>query len=423
MSSKLLVLGGTSASLDVVRTAKEMGIYVIVADDQDKGIAKEFADEVAKISTTNFSELLRLISERNIDGVFCGPSEFNIRNVMKLCRLAKLPFYATKEQWDLCSNKGSFKRLCREYSVPCVPEFTISNIKEMDESQIQFPVIVKPVDGCSSKGISVCYSIQELYNAYNHALMYSESQNVIVEKYIENGGTITSVRYIADKGELYLSMTGDTYVVDPINRTALISALTVFPSRYTDMYTKEVDDKVKEMFKNIGFSNGVLFMQALTLGDKLYFHEMGLRLSGGLTYKITEQANGINDLKMMIRYALGGSILVDGECDKIDPYLNGRIAASFCIPLNIGTIASISGLDLIENKLNIESFTQYYFVGDTITNDKIGTLQQHFGRFKFFVENRNQLVEYINFIQDNLCIKGNGGEDMVYLKFNTSRIQ
>ena len=30
---KLLVLGGTTASLDLVRNAKEMGVYTIVTDD------------------------------------------------------------------------------------------------------------------------------------------------------------------------------------------------------------------------------------------------------------------------------------------------------------------------------------------------------------------------------------------------------
>ena len=42
---KLLILGGTSASLDLVKNAKEMGVYTIVVDDREGGVAKKIADE------------------------------------------------------------------------------------------------------------------------------------------------------------------------------------------------------------------------------------------------------------------------------------------------------------------------------------------------------------------------------------------
>jgi len=117
-NKKLLVLGGSSASLDVVKIAKKMGVYTIVTDDRPSGAAKDIADEAAMVSTIDMDGLLQLIRQKNIDGVFCGPSEFNIINTMKICSLAGLPFYATKEQWDICSNKDRFKQLCRDNAVP-----------------------------------------------------------------------------------------------------------------------------------------------------------------------------------------------------------------------------------------------------------------------------------------------------------------
>ncbi len=43
---KLLVLGGTSASLNLVKLAKAMGVYTIVVDEADvsKRVAKQEAD-------------------------------------------------------------------------------------------------------------------------------------------------------------------------------------------------------------------------------------------------------------------------------------------------------------------------------------------------------------------------------------------
>lgn len=420
---KLLVLGGTSASLDVVKIAKKMGVYTIVTDDRSAGVAKEISDESAMISTTDMEGLLKLIKDKEITGVFCGPSEFNLINTMNICSLAKLPFYVTRDQWDICSDKGSFKNLCRQNDVPCVPEYNLDErfLKE-DLEKIEYPVIVKPTDGCSSKGITVCYTEDELEKAYKTALEFSRCGKIIVEKYIQNGGVGTAVRYIASNGELYLSLTGDSYVVDPINRTALISALTVYPSKFTAEYLKDIDKKVIDMFKNIGLKNGALFMQALPENSSIYFHEMGLRLSGGLTFKITEPACGINDLEMMIRFAIGEEMCTEDEIKRIDPYLNGKTAASFCIPLKIGTIARVEGLAEIMREFGEINIIQYYYPGDSITQDKIGTLMQHFGRFKFFAENKADLIRKIEKIQQLLKITDTDGEDMVYIPFDTNRL-
>ena len=198
---------------------------MIVVDDRKTGVSKEIADESYIVSTTDMDGLKKIIEEKHIDGVFCGPSEFNLKNTMRLCQLTGLPFYATEKQWDICSNKANFKQLCRDNNVPSVPEYKLNkNFLESELEKIDYPVIVKPVDSSSSKGISVCYTKKELLNACEFAHEYSQSGDIIVEKYIQNGGIVTSVRYIVCNGELYLSLMGDVYVVDPINKTALIRA-------------------------------------------------------------------------------------------------------------------------------------------------------------------------------------------------------
>ena len=65
---KLLVLGGTSSSLDLVRLAQKMGAYVIVTDDAETKdrVAKQIADESVKISTNDIDKLTQFIKEKYI---------------------------------------------------------------------------------------------------------------------------------------------------------------------------------------------------------------------------------------------------------------------------------------------------------------------------------------------------------------------
>ena len=81
---RLLVLGGTSAK-DIVAQAKRMGVYTIVADFNETNAAKQIADESVIVSTADTEALVQVVKEYRIDGVFSGPSEFNIQQVMKVC--------------------------------------------------------------------------------------------------------------------------------------------------------------------------------------------------------------------------------------------------------------------------------------------------------------------------------------------------
>lgn len=423
---RLLILGGTSASYDLVRLAQKMGAYVIVTDEAkiEERKAKQIADESAFISTDDIDGLMRLILERHIDGIFCGPSEFNLKNLIDLCARAGLPCYATPEQWNICSNKDSFKNFCRKNNVPTAPEYDFSifetNGSDLD---IEYPLIVKPVDGCSSKGISICYCREDVLHAYHTALQYSISKKVVIEKYIDNGGLIFSFRYIIDNGEYYPYLTFDTYIADPINKQYLISAFTFFPSNYVDLFFREVNENVQKMFKDMGIKNGVAFIQAIPYKGKIYCHEMGYRLSGGMIYKITEPLLGINDMKMMLRYALGGRMLLPEELAGIQTKRQDVVMAQLMIPLCCGTIASIEGLQEILEIENVIDFLQYYNVGDIIKPQYMGTLSQHFGRFTLKADSKTEILELVATIQRKLLITSQAGEDMYAMKFDTSRVQ
>lgn len=61
---KLLVLGGTSASYDLVKIAKSMGIYVIVTDNSTQtSLTKNLADEIVSISTADICGLVDFVKK------------------------------------------------------------------------------------------------------------------------------------------------------------------------------------------------------------------------------------------------------------------------------------------------------------------------------------------------------------------------
>lgn len=406
---KLLILGGNYSTVLVVKYAQAMGIHTIVTSINPTGEAKDIADESIDIDVTDHESLVTYIRENNVDGVMTGASEFHLLNMIRLCKKAGLPVYATEEQWNICQNKLAFKELCRKYGVPCVKEFYIQD----DPKTFEYPVIVKPSDGCSARGITVCQNVTEFEIATEKALENSTEKKLIIEKFIENKGTTMSVRYIAVDGELYLEAVGDRYVLDSNKGKALITAAAFYPSKYTEFYINNVDEKVKNMFKGLGVKNGVLFMESIANPDGIWFYEMGLRISGGMTYKITEQTNDVNELKMLINYAVSGKMCSKEDVKKIDPHFNGYISASISLPLREGKISKITGIDKIKSYSDIGDITQYWYEGDTILPKHIGNLDQLFARIPIITKGMENLNNLIFAIKENISVLDENGHEMI----------
>lgn len=422
--AKLLILGGTSASLDIVKTAKSLGFHTIVTDMDNGGPAKEIADEVLQISTTDLNALERYIKDNSVDGVFCGPSEFNLKNVINLCHKAGLRCYATPDQWEICSNKETFKRYCKVNGVPTAPEYSIEDFANDDiEKSIEYPLIVKPVDGCSSKGITICHSKEDVLKAYDYAMSWSTCKRVVIEKYIDNGGSIFSFRYLIKDGEYYPYLMFDTYIADPVNKKYLISAFTYFPSDLTEMFFRDIDKPVRRMFKDMGLKNGTAFIQSIPYEGRIYCHEMGFRLSGGMIFKITGPMMGINDMRMMVRYAGGGEMITKEELSNLSNIKSDKVMAQLMIPLDCGTISKIEGLDEILSWDDVTDFLQYYHEGETVKDSYMGTLMQHFGRFTLKADDKKEMIDLVNKIEQTLKITDSQGMDLHTMKFDTKRIK
>lgn len=420
---RLLVLGGTTASLDLVKNARDMGAYIVVAAaDQVLDELQAISDECVAVSTIDIEGLKKVIIDKAIDGAFCGPSEFNLRNLLILCEEMGLPCYTTTAVWDHCANKDYFKQYCRDYDVDCPTEYNVSEDSTDEELQaLPYPVIVKPVDACSSAGITTCTDWTMVREACCRARAASKRGVIIVEKFIENDGSLFSVRYLLKDGEAYPYFLMDTHVLDATDPKGLISHLTVAPSKHTEYYLNHMDAKVRRMLKGMGLTNGTAFIQSLPYDGKIYFHEMGYRLSGGMMFKLTEPLVGINDMKMMIAYALGEDQYTEQEMANIDLHYSGY-GLQLMIPLRAGTITAVEGLEEIKTMPVVTDFIQYYQVGDTVTDKVIGTLGQHFGRFTIICDDLVTAKSTLHKIQETLRVFDENGQQMNCYPFDTDRI-
>lgn len=406
LGKKLLLLGGDVLTCDIVNKAHEMGLYVVVTDwyDPQRSPAKLLADEYWMTSIEDYDELAKQIKERQIDGVLTGFTDSYLLPYQRLCEITGLPCYGTKEQFQVFTNKDQYKQLCRDYGVPTIEEFSV------DADNIQFPVLVKPVDGSGSRGVVICNNKDELEETVARSKASSRQGKVVVERYMDCPEA--TVFWLFDNGEYYLTMIGNRHVKH--NQNGNIIPLPVgytFPSYLTPKYQEEVVENTKKMFRSVGVRNGIMFMQCKVENGMCFVYDIGYRLTGSREYKIQERVCGYDTLSMMINFAITGRMSGGNVAERINPcgMQPSFNVSSLCAP---GTIKEINGLDRVMGFPEVIDSVCAHYPGQTITEDMKGLLAQIAVRTIGTVADKSLLYPVMKKIDDTIQIVSDKGENL-----------
>lgn len=409
---KLLVIGGPRMACNIVKKAQKMGLYVIVADQFLNSPAKKVADEEFLVSIDDVDGLVKLARQQNVDGVITGYIDEVLPYYQKVCRILNLPCYATEEQIKIANNKDLFKKTCMKYHVPVVPEYDIGNI---DEKNMKYPVVVKPVDNSGSKGIMVCYDKNDLMIGCRKAMCYSKRGKFIIEKFID--AIEVNAEYHLNDGEITLETIMEKRFNKTGNSCIPLPSVFLYPSTFIKRYKKEVNDLVINMLKELGMKNGTVFMQAFVTDNEILFHEMGFRLGGAMGYKFVEKCCNYSPMELLINFSINGKMCENSIKDKVNPNLYGKTCVELVPTLKIGKIGNIEGMEKIKKIKEVIHVEQRRFKGDCVKEE--GSYNQILARI-LMVGNIEKLVNDIKFINKTLKVIDEQGNDQILNLYGAS---
>lgn len=303
---KLLLMGGGAYFSHIKQYQRKKGFKLIAIGNNESAEYFKDADESFLISTMDIDKIIDLVNKKQIDGIFAGANEDNILSAIKVSEKTKARFYSSFEQWEILSDKASFKDLCRKYSVPVVPEYNILKVHKIEE--LKYPVIIKPVDGSGARGINICYEKEKFKELYEIAMDASKKKKVIVEKYIDKAEDVF-FEYTFQNGKC--ALTASFSKERTLNRDGKNNTLPIFhffPSKRIDEYYDSIHNNIIKMFEGLGIQNGVMTIQSFYTQEGFYIYEAGYRMGGAQNYILTEWLNGSNNLEYMINYALTGEM-------------------------------------------------------------------------------------------------------------------
>ncbi len=411
----LLVLGAISAMNEIVIDAKAQGYYVVVTDYLENSPAKKYADETWMLSIDDVDGIVRKCKERNIDGVMNYCIDPGQKPYQQICERLGLTCVAGREQFDIMTNKDKFAKCCTQYGLDIIPKYNMDKkLAEKDYADLEYPIMIKPVDGRASKGIVVANTAEEMPTAIEYALSFSKRKEVVIEKYMY-GAKEFCAKYVACDGNVYFTSMSDVWDSVLPDGTRVYMGTSTYPSRFYNEYLQTTNDKVISMLKEIGIKNGATSFTGFYDNGKFRFFDPSLRMGGAQDWRVAEAASGVNIANLLTNFAMTGSMGDSEHVKKIDRAFAKKCSALLYYDLMLGKIGKIEGVEEILKIPGVVGYHQCHYVGDVIST--YGTANNVAIRFILSCDTREQFVSVVEKANALMKITNDNGENMIAPKY------
>ncbi len=409
---KLLILGANAETIPLIQAAQELGVQVGVTDFNPSAPAKKYADKAYNVDGLDVNSLVALVEAEKIDGVMVGVADRLIDSYRKVCERLRLPCYVSEKQCRILTNKLEFNAYCQKFDIKPIPSYEISaRVCEDELADVVFPLLVKPVDANSGKGMTVCRNSQELRLAIEYAVSVSGTRRYLVERYMECDDIL--MYFTFKDGKCWISAVGDRFTYREQASGAPVCEGAIYPSQYVDLYLSSLHDKFCHMYSSLGIENGVLLVCGFVEGENIFVYDPGFRLQGEAPNLHLKAINGFDQCQMLTRFALTGAMGSVDVRSLNDVSFRRKHAATVWILLRKGVIQEIKGFEEVKKDQAVTNVVQRLFPGDSVTEEMEGTEAQVFARVYLACDSHAELLQTIHRLDNVVSIVDRAGQSML----------
>ena len=406
---RLVILGSMDEFVELVEQARERGIYTIVCDGYEDGPAKPAADKAYLVDIRDTDAVARICHEEEADGIIASFSDLLAECMIDIADAAGLPAYLKPQQERYLREKTLMKQMFAELDIatPRSREVSLDRLEE-GLSGLQFPCVVKPVNGYGSHGVFVARSAEEVRERFAEAASQSSFDTLIAEEYFE-GPEFNIMTWVVDGTAHVLSVADRQKAPFEEGEVPQVVRI-VYPSAYTTLVADEAADIATKIAQYVGLENGPLCVQAFYDGEGgLSVCEAAGRIFGyehellALTSDLTVEElllDCVYDSEAAKAKVEGHSCRLSGCAAGL--YFHGRD----------GQVADTEALDALAIQPGVVEYLPYYRVGDTISHKK--GAKPYAARFYVQGKSREEVDTESKAIFDGASLRDPAGNELLY---------
>lgn len=309
-----IVLGGTYPHRLLINKLKNRGYYTILIDYYENPIAKEVADRHIQESTLDKDRVLEIAKREKASLVISSCVDQANVTACYVAEQLGLP-HPYSYNTSLCvTDKQLMKQIMMRDGIPTSHYYSINSLNEFDPDRLNFPLIVKPADSNSSKGVRRFDAFNAQSTEYIlQALKLSRNGAAIIEEYKK--GKEVGVDCIIKNHKPIIVMTRERRKI----KSNIDSIQQIYGSFWPASISPRQMDSIRIIAEQIAESfeldNTPLMIQAIVSDNEISVIEFGARIGGGENYRIIKELTGYDIIEQ-----------------SINSFLNSEISSSFSNP-------------------------------------------------------------------------------------------
>lgn len=298
---KALVLAGGFPQIELIQEIKRRGYTVILADWNENPVAKAYADIYYQASTLDIDAIAGIAREEKVEFLITACTDQALLTVAKVSQMLNLPCYIDYQTALNVTNKAYMKRVFAENGISTAKFATMEALDEGMIAGMEYPLIVKPVDCNSSKGVKKVTNPEELKAAFAEAVTYSRTNNAIIEEFIE--GPELSVDVYVEDGKAHVLCISCSEKIPDKDKFVIFRGR--WPAKEADGMEEIVARTAQQIADAFGLKNSPMLIQMITDGKRAYVLEFSARTGGGVKYLMIRKASGFDVIKAVVDLTLG----------------------------------------------------------------------------------------------------------------------
>jgi carbamoyl-phosphate synthase large subunit len=374
---KILILGAGTWLVPHIKKAKELGLITYVTDWSNNAVGKNEADFFAPIDLRDKEGTLKYAIEHNIDAIYTS-ADIGVQTAAYVANQLGLCYHSEELAFN-ATNKRAMREKSSKIGLN-IPQFC--SVKQLSEAKIAaakigYPVVVKPVDNSSSRGVSVVNNEQELDFFFTESKEASFEGTVLIEEFMQ--GMEGSVEALISNGKVHIMG-----VCDKI-KSALPYRYDLelnYPGNYTSYQLILIHEFIDKLVSGFEIKEGIIHVEIMVNSDSVKLIEFGLRGCGSkvVTHLLPKMLN-FDILKYLVMSSFGYHEPIY--------FSNNRFGVLKFIMLNQGIIKEIIGKDDVLKIDGIVDFEIERNPNDEITFIKDGRSRP--GYLLAHADNKNEL--------------------------------
>lgn len=298
---KAFILAGGLPQIELIKQLKARGITTVLADGNPNALARPYADIFYQLAIFDVEAVKEVAVKEQVDFLITVCADQVLLVVAQVSEMLGLPWYIDYKTAQLVSDKRYMKKVFWEHNIPTSRYVELAELDPEKIAHLQYPLVVKPVDAYSSRGVRKATTPEELAVYFAEAAEISRTGGVIVEEFV--AGDEISVDIYVEDGVAKLLCVSNSEKINDADR------FIIFRGRYPVAASPEIMEQIQQVAQQIadafGLKNCPMLIQMINDGKRVSVLEFCARTGGNMKYLLIKRSCGFDVIKAVIDLTLG----------------------------------------------------------------------------------------------------------------------